>query len=436
MSAPGALGDPVLADPVLADPVLADPVLADPVLADPVLADHVLADPVLADPVLADHVLADPVLADPAVRSVALLRLRTGMGDLLCTVPALRALRRARPDVRTTLVTWAEMRPVVERMGAYVDELLDFPGRAGIPERPPRPERWDAWVADARARRFDLALQVYGANPVANAVTAAVGARRTGGFFATTALGSPELPGLVDLSTHVPYPAHLHEVDRHLHLFAALGVPGAGRHLELSVGPRDEAEAGAVRAGAALAPGRYVALHAGATCSSRRWPPARFAEVAAGLVAAGWRVALTGVPAEQPVVDAVLAALPPALATASGPGVVDVCGRTGLGGFAALLRGAALLLSNDTGAAHVASALAVPSVVVFLSGDPRRWAAPDASRHRVARHQVECSPCPHLDCPIDFRCATRLAPSAVLGECLELLGSESSDGLRARRPRG
>lgn len=390
--------------------------------------DPARVHPARVHPARVDPAPVDPVLLDPAVRRVALVRLRTGMGDLLCTVPALRALRRARPDVAVSLVTWAEMAPVVERMSAWVDELVDFPGHPGIPERPPRPQDWQGWVDGVRARRFDLALQVYGANPAANAVTAAVGARRTGGFFVTTAL---DRTGPLDLATHVPYPASLHEVDRHLHLLAHLGVPVDGspaeRALELPLTAADRAEADAVRAAAALEPGRFAALHAGATCSSRRWPAERFAAVAAALVADGWRVALTGVPAERGVVDDVLAALPPGAVTASGPGVVDLCGRTGLGGFAALLTGAALLLTNDTGAAHVASALAVPSVVVFLSGDPRRWAAPpvgpDGARHVVVREQVECNPCPHLDCPIDFRCATRVTPERVLAACRDLLAA-------------
>jgi len=358
------------------------------------------------------------LLADPSVRTVAVVRLRTGMGDLLCTVPALRALRAARPDVHIALVTWAEMAPVVARMAAYVDELVDFPGYPGIPERAPDPDRWAGWVQGMRDRRFDVALQAYGGNPAANEVVAAMGAARTAGFFATAELART---GPLDLVTHVPYPAHLHEVDRHLHLLAHLGVPPAGRHLELPVTAEDRAEAGRVRADAALVPGQYVVLHPGATCSSRRWPAQRFAAVAADLAARGWRVALTGVPAERAVVDAVLEALPPALVTPAGPGVTDLCCATGLGGYAAVLDAAALLVANDTGAAHVASALGVPSVVVFLSGDERRWAAPDAARHRVVREQVECSPCPHLDCPIDFRCATRVPPERVLAAAHDLL---------------
>ncbi|MGQ7298178.1 glycosyltransferase family 9 protein [Quadrisphaera sp. KR29] len=364
------------------------------------------------------------------MRSVLLVRLRTGMGDLVCTGPALRALRAARPDLRVDLLTWAEMAPVVDRLRdergrPLVDELVDFPGHPGIPERPARPQGWQPWLRAVRERGYDLALQVYGANPAAGEVARAVGARRTGGFFLTTEPGAASR----DLALHVPYPAHLHEVERHLHLLAHLGVPSTGTRLDVAVDDADRARAAAVLARAALAPGRWVALHAGATCSSRRWPAARFAAVAAGLVAAGWRVALTGVPAERGVVDAVTAALPPRALTERGPGVVDLCGATDLGAFTAALSSCALLVTNDTGAAHLASATGTPSAVVFLSGDPVRWAAP-GPQHRVVRAAVECSPCPHLDCPIDHRCATRVRPADVLATAAELLGTAPPGGGR------
>ncbi len=103
-------------------------------------------------------------LADPAVRRVALVRLRVGLGDLLCSLPALRRLRAARPDVRVSLVTWPETAPVVERMGDAVDELLPVPGADDVPDRPPgrepAPAAWAPLTEAAARRRVDLALQV------------------------------------------------------------------------------------------------------------------------------------------------------------------------------------------------------------------------------------------------------------------------------------
>ena len=352
---------------------------------------------------------------DAEPETIALVRLRVGLGDLLCGVPALRALRRRLPDARVTLVSYPEVRGVVARLAPWVDDLLAFPGHPGIPERPPRPQAWPRFLVDARARRFDVAIQAYGARSAANEVTEALGARRTAGFF---------VPGTwdVDLRTHLPYPHHRHEIDRHLDLMELLGAPPAGEALELPLTTSDRRAAAKLRAVSGL--GRpYALLHPGATSPSRRWPPERFAAVGDALAARGLAVAVTGVRGEAPLAAAVASAM-------SGP-ATDLAGMTTLGSLAALVRDASLLVANDTGTAHLAAAVGTPSVTAFLSGDPVRWAHP-GPRHRVARVQVECNPCPHLDCPIDHRCATLLSAEAVIAEAEDLLstlaGSKAAAG--------
>jgi ADP-heptose:LPS heptosyltransferase len=329
---------------------------------------------------------------------VAIVRLRTGLGDLLCTVPALRALRRRLPRAHVALVTFAEMAPVVERMRAWVDELMPFPGHPGIPEREPRRGQIAPFFDAARKRRFDLALQMYGASAAAVEVTLGLGARRTGGFVSSRCAG-------VDGKTWIAYPGREHEIRRHLRLMRHLGAEPDGDALEFPVWAADR-DSLARLAGASLeAP--YALVHPGATSPSRRWPPERFAAVADALAERALTVVLIGAREERPLAARVRSAM-------RAPSV-DVCGRTRLGELAALVEGAALVVGNDSGPTHLAAALGTPSVTIFLSGDPRRWAH-DPARHRVARAQVECNPCRHLSCPIDHRCATRVTVAAVVAE--------------------
>ena len=340
----------------------------------------------------------DPSAPD-RLRSVLLVRLRVGLGDVLCTVPALRALRAAHPGLHVALATWPEMAGVLARYPSYVDELVPFPGVAGIPERTPDGS-YEQWCAEQRARGWDLALQVYGDNPVANDVTAAVGARLTGGF-------APARGPALDPALHLPYPHARHEADRHLRLLEHLGLPaGASRALEWPVLPEDAYD---------VPGGNYVVLHPGATCSSRRWPVDRFAAVADALAADGLTVVVGGVPAEAATTSAVVAAMrAPA---------VDLTGQTSLGQYALLLRDAAVVVANDTGTAHLTAAVGGRVVTVFLSGDPVRWRhAPELQT--VVRQEVGCNPCPHLDCPIDFRCARRISPERVV---------QAARGMLARR---
>lgn len=346
-------------------------------------------------------------LADSSVRRIAYVRARVGLGDLLCTIPALRAVRAARPDLWISVVSWAETAPVLDRFAAYVDELLPFPGYPGIPERPVDHARVAGFLRSAAARRFDLVIQGYGDRPAANEVCERIDAPRTGGFAA--AGFAPAEP-----RWYLPYPRDLHEVHRHLRLVEHLGVAhGADETLELPVGARERSGFAALARAHGLTPGRYAVVHPGATCASRRWPAERFAAVADGLARLGLRVAVTGVAGEEDITFSVHRQ------TWGGP--IDLTGRTTLGEFACLLSDAALLVCNDTGVAHVAAATGTPTVTVFLAGDPARWAYP-APHRRVVRAAVACSPCPHLSCPIDFRCAHSLPVGAVMRAARDLLG--------------
>ena len=85
-------------------------------------------------------------------------------------------------------------------------------------------------------------------------------------------------------------------------------------------------------------------------------------------------VVATGTQAEHPVVGELCR---------REPGVIDLCGHTNVCDLAGLISGARLVVSNDTGIAHLAAAVRAPSVVTFLGDDPGRWAPIDSVRHRV-----------------------------------------------------
>jgi ADP-heptose:LPS heptosyltransferase len=304
------------------------------------------------------------------------------------------------------------MTDLVQRLGA-VDELLPFPGADGIPERPPDPAGWEPFLAAAAERRFDLALQVYGDRPAANDVAAALGARLVGGFAPTGWEPPPATRAL-----HLRYPVHLHETERHLRVFEHLGLPAGDRPaMRFPLTAADEAEHAGTLARHGLVPGRYAVLHPGASSPTRRWPASRYAAVGDALVRDGLTVVVTGGAGERGIGAELL--------TRMRLPAVDLTGATSLGGLAALLRDSAVLIGNDTGTAHLAAAVGARSVTVFLAGDPVRWAHP-GKRHRAVAADVPCAPCPHLACPIDFRCADSVRPDAVLSAARDLAGCPAS----------
>lgn len=303
------------------------------------------------------------------VERIAVVRALPGVGDLLCAVPALRAVRAAHRHAHVTLVGLPGASWFVDRFSALVDDLLVAVGVDGLPEIAPDPGAAADLRARARARRFDLALQVHGSGVASNPLTTLLGARRQ----VTARLpGQWRPPGTV-----IPYPGDVHEVERLLAVTRAAGMPDAATDASFPLGPADHAAAAALRAQAGGGtPGTaYACVHPGAARPANRWPPWAFAAVADRLGAAGLRVLLTGTAAERAVAAEVAG-------RSAGP-VADLSGRTSVATLAALFAGARVVVSGDTGA-HVAAAVHVPSVVVFgPGGDPVRWAPRDGVRHRA-----------------------------------------------------
>ena len=258
--------------------------------------------------------------------------------------------------------------PVVSRFPRYLDRLVPFPGFPGIPELPVDVGALPAFLAEAQRRRFDLALQMHGNGRVINIFTMLLGARVNAGF----RLAGNFCP---DPERFLPYPDREPEIRRHLRLLGFLGVPAQGEELEFPLREDDLAELERVEQVRGLEPGSFACLHAGAFAAARRWPAASFAAVGDQLARRGLQVLLTGSAAEAEVTRAVREAMcRPA---------VDLAGRTSLGALAALLARARLLVCNDTGVSHLATALGVPSVVIFSASDPDRWAPLDTRRHRA-----------------------------------------------------
>jgi ADP-heptose:LPS heptosyltransferase len=352
------------------------------------------------------------------------------LGDLLCTTPALRAIRHGFPAAEITFIgrPWAQ--ELIARLGT-ADCFLTFPGFPGIVESPaftpsPSPiamgeglsplalcagrarqggesERTGSRTRDngsprrslaAHSPRFDLAIQMHGSGEVSNGFIATLGARQSIGY-------GP--PGDTRLSQVLEWIEAEPEPLRWLRLVEAAGARSLGAALEFPVTQSER-----LRAAAMIGPPNerpVIGLHVGSSLPNRRWPAASFARLGDALVdRCGARIVLTGSEPEQTLTARVRQSMR--------RDAVDLAGQTGLGEFAAVIAALDLLVTNDTGASHVAAATRTPSVVLYGPSRPERWGPLDQDLH----------------CRIDAMAGSdgaaalqRLPVARVLAECVAMM---------------
>lgn len=330
------------------------------------------------------------------------------LGDMLVAIPALRALRAWMPQAHLTLIGLPWAGALTERY-PWIDAILPFPGHPDLPELRASHAEVERFLARARARRFDLAVQLHGSGTLTNAIVAQMGARACAGFHPAGAANP-------DPRRFVAWPEHGREVDRLLALPLHLGAPHVSTRLEFPVRPSDRERL------RALWPTprdrKRVIVHPGARLPSRRWPAERFAAVAHALRADDCDIVLTGSAGEAQTLAAFRACAPQDL--------VDLSQRTDLGTLAALIDSADLLVCNDTGVSHIAAARGTPSVIVSCGGDAARWAPQDSQRHHVLAASVACRPCLFERCPTAHECAQAIGVDEVVRAARQMLASELS----------
>ncbi|HEX3331968.1 MAG TPA: glycosyltransferase family 9 protein [Gaiellales bacterium] len=275
-----------------------------------------------------------------------------GLGDLLTGVPALRGLRRAFPHHRIELAAPAPLTPLALYTGA-VDAVVDAAGLGPLP----------VGVAGA-----DVAVNLHGRGPQSHRRLL----ERAPG--ALIAFAHPDVP---ESCNGPAWQADEHEVARWCRLLGECGIPADPADLRLP-GPLGWRERD------------VTVIHPGAASGARRWPPDRWARVAAAEWRRGRRVVLTGSSAERPLCTSIARA-------ACLPEEAIGAGETGLDELLRLVASAGRVACADTGVAHLATALGTPSVVLFGPTPPSLWGPPPGGRHVVLWHGTRGDP--HADDP-------------------------------------
>lgn len=288
------------------------------------------------------------------------------LGDMLCTIPAIRSLRVAYPEAEIILLGLPWAKTFVNRFADYFDGFIHFPGYPGLPEQSFNPQSFAHFLIGIQAEEFDLIIQMQGNGSVVNSMVQLLGAKQTAGF-KTAGHYAP------DNDLFMPYPEHFHEIERHLLLTEYLGMTAQGTHLEFPLTERDYDEL--YKALPELESGKYVCIHPGSRGAWRQWPVEHFAALGDLCAEQDYTVVVTGTMDELPIVESVIKNMKYK--------PVNAAGKTSLGAIGALIKHSALLVSNCTGVSHISAAFKTPSIVISMDGEPERWGPLDKAIHRT-----------------------------------------------------
>jgi lipopolysaccharide heptosyltransferase II len=352
------------------------------------------------------------------------------LGDVLMTTPALRAVRRSqetRAELshsgrRITLLTSpaaAELAPLVPEIDECI--VYDAPWmKATAPRADSRPEF--AMIERLRRSRFDAAIifTVFSQNPLPAALLCMMA-----GIPRRLAHCRENPYQLLTDWIQEPEPNRFirHEVRRQLDLVASVGYCTTDERLSLSVPPDAVAKLrGMLRAIGVDPENAWALVHPGASAPSRRYPPDLFA-AAADLLAQDLHlpIVFSGVEAERELIEGIR--------TAMHAPSHSLAGRLDLAELAALISLAPVLISNNTGPAHIAAAVGTPVVDMYALTNPQHtpWGVP----HRVLNFDVPCKNCFKSVCPEGHHdCLARVPPESVARAALELLASVAAQSPR------
>jgi heptosyltransferase-2 len=314
-----------------------------------------------------------------------------GIGDLLLSTPALRALKGAYPESRLSVLVSPRVGELAKRL-TFIDTVHTFHAN------------WKM-LSDLRKEQFDLAINmrtlVSNAGAIKmRALIAIIGAKMTAGRD-TEGRGS-----FFDVSISETALGDKYEMEYDIELVEKLGAVVTDRKVILPVSDADRERVSGILSGAGIGPGDIViGIHPGGK-PSHRWPIGSFAG-AMNAISKKVRCAfvITGEAAEKGLADGLTG-----LVDAK---VADTTGSLDIGGLAALIERCALYISNDTAAMHIAAAKGVNLVAIFGPGYLKRFDPRTISPNSAVIYKaVQCTPCDRAHCP-SMKCLNGISAQEV-----------------------
>jgi len=320
-----------------------------------------------------------------------LLRAPNWVGDSAVATPAMRAIRAKFPDAEITVMVRPSVSGVFASAG-FVDRVWTEPRPSGLRE-------WFRIARDVRRHQFDMAV-LFPNSFESAAMVFLGGVRQRIGY-------SMDSRGWMLTHRIQGEKRKVHHVNYYLELAKAVSADVSNPSMEMTARSEDRANARKLLAAAGIpANARFMVLSPGAAFgAAKRWGDQQFA-AAADTLAEEYKLAVViiGSEGERSISDSIrhfMKATP-----------VILNGKTSLETLIGLIAESSLMLGNDSGPVHLASALGIPAVAVFGATD-YIVAAPYGPLGRAVHVPVECSPCWLRECPIDHRCMTGISVQSV-----------------------
>lgn len=347
------------------------------------------------------------------VRRLLVVRL-DNLGDLLMTTPAIAALRTGLPAAHITLLTSPSGAALVPHF-SVIDDLIVHEASWVSNAQPAAPEAEHALLRVLKERDFDAAVIFTVCTQ--SALPAAMLMRLAGVPLRLAHCRENPYALLTDCvrERDLDIAMACHEVRRQLDLVAAVGFSTLDEHLRFALRADDVDRVDDILRRAGVDTDQpLVVVHPGANAESRRYPAKRFGIAAQKISdAVGAVLVFTGSAGETELIDEARAQL-----SAS---ALSLAGNLSLGELAALIARASVLVTNNSGPAHLAAAVATPVVDLYALTNPQH--TPWLVQSRVLNHDVPCRNCLKSVCPQGHHdCLRRVSPETVVSAALELLG--------------
>lgn len=294
------------------------------------------------------------------------------VGDVVLTIPSLRALKKSFPAAKLTVLALSGTRELLEG-SPLVDEVIVADQYCGV-------IRMIRLLIELFRKKFDLAV-IYHTKRWTNIICALAGIPvRLGyknhkfGFLLTHQIEDRR------------YLGEKHEALYCLDLLKYIGIDSQDLSLELPIARTAEEWAADLWDRDSLHLRSVVVLHPDAGCSTRRWPPESFARLAERLtLELGVRVVIVGGRSARLIAAEII--------NLFHAEVLDLTGQVTIAQCISLFRRAKLVISNDSGPAHVAAAVGVPLITLFMriqqGINPERWYPLGKNSYLIKNHPGE-----------------------------------------------